>query len=143
LLGTIVPGSEELSVAMDRWGRALAAWTSPGSTVLMQRFTPDGGWQPVPLSTDTSGQPHVSADGEGNFHAVWVTNLSGSDTVMAARYPEGATGLTPPQPLEPAHSGTSKRPRVATNGKAGAVAVWFRDNGTGFSGNLVYAQRYE
>ncbi len=146
LLGAAFSGGEEPVVAMDRWGRALAAWSgSDGTqrTVLLQRFTPEGGWEPVALRTGVAGQPSVTVDGQGNFHLVWVANVEGTDRAMAARYPEGATALSATELLEPPHTGTSKRPRVASHGGSGAVVVWYRDNGTGFAGNLIYAKRYE
>jgi hypothetical protein len=62
---------------------------------------------------------------------------------MQVRYPEGSIALGTPQALEPRHSGTSKRPRAVANAAGSAAAVWYRDNGTGFSGNLVYASLYQ
>jgi hypothetical protein len=147
LLGSAASGGDEPSVALDRWGRAVAAWTAPGdvspSLLRLQRFTPEDGWQPVEVVTGRASQPSVAADGQGNFHIAWVENVSGVDRVYAARYPEGATALAFTGALEPAHGGTSKRPRVRANAAGGAVTVWYRDNGGGFSSNLVYAAAYE
>ncbi|WP_395811045.1 Ig-like domain-containing protein [Archangium minus] len=145
-LGDAPPGGDDPMVAMDRWGRAMVSWTGPragGSTVLLKRFTPESGWQPVALDRGQSVQPSVAADGQGNFHIVWVENVSGVDRVFGARYPEGATTLSFMGALEPVHGGTSKRPRVRANGAGAAVTVWYRDNGGGFSSNLVYATVYE
>jgi hypothetical protein len=146
-LGPALARTEELSVAMDRWGRALAAWVGPrggiSQTLYVQRFTLEGGWTRMDITRGSSGQPMVAADGQGNFHVLWVENLSGTDRVMQVRSPEGSIGLGAPQVLEPEHSGTSKRPRVATNTVGAAAVVWFRDNGTGFFGNLVYANLYQ
>jgi hypothetical protein len=146
-LGAALASTEEPSVAMDPWGRALAAWTGPGSTspqeLQVRRYSPNGGWVRLALETDTSGQPTVAADGQGNFHLLWVENTSGIDRVMQVRYPEGSIALGTPQPLEPQHSGTSKRPRAVANMAGSAAAVWYRDNGTGFSGNLIYGSLYQ
>jgi hypothetical protein len=146
-LGAALSWSEEPGVAMDRWGRALAAWTGPGTssaqTLYVRRFTPGGGWVRLALETGTAGQPAVVADGQGNFQVLWVENASGIDRVMQVRYAEGSIALGIPQALEPRHSGTSKRPRAAANAAGSAAAVWYRDNGTGFSGNLVYANLYQ
>ncbi|QRN98460.1 Ig-like domain-containing protein [Archangium violaceum] len=147
LLGSATSGGDEPAVAIDRWGRAVAAWTAPGdvsaSRLSLQRFTPEDGWQPVEVTTGRASQPSVAADGQGNFHIVWVANVSGVDRVYAARYPEGATALVYIGALEPAHGGTSKRPRVRANAAGAAVTAWYRDNGGGFSSNLVYAASYE
>jgi hypothetical protein len=147
VLGPALARAEELSVAMDRWGRALVAWTGPtgqlSQTVSLQRFTPEGGWSRVDFTRGISGQPVVVADGQGNFHVLWVENFAGNDRVMQLRYPEGSIAPGAPGPLEPEHSGTSKRPQVAANPAGGAAAVWYRDNGTGFFGNLVYANLYQ
>ncbi|WP_257450792.1 Ig-like domain-containing protein [Archangium lipolyticum] len=146
-LGRAVAGGDEPAVTIDRWGRAVAAWTAPGdvspSSLRLQRFTPEDGWQPVEVTTGRASQPSVAADGQGNFHIVWVGNVSGVDRVYAARYPEGATALAFIGALEPAHGGTSKRPRVRANAAGAAVTAWYRDNGGGFSSNLVYAASYE
>jgi hypothetical protein len=146
-LGAALSSAEEPSVAMDPWGRALAAWTGPGSSspqaIQVRRYSPGGGWVRLALETGTSGQPTVAADGQGNFQLLWVENASGIDRVMQARYPEGSIALGTPQALEPQHSGTSKRPRAVANTAGSTAAVWYRDNGTGFSGNLVYANLYQ
>lgn len=146
-LGAALSSTEEPSVAMDPWGRALVAWTGPGSTspqaIQVRRYNPGGGWVRLPLETSTSGQPVVAADGQGNFQLLWVENASGIDRVMQARYAEGSIALGTPRPLEPQHSGTSKRPRAVANTAGNTAAVWYRDNGTGFSGNLVYASLYQ
>jgi hypothetical protein len=145
--GAALSSTEEPSVAMDSWGRALVAWTGPGSAspqaIQVRRFSPGGGWVRLALETGTSGQPAVAADGQGNFQLLWVENASGIDRVMQVRYPEGSIALGTPGPLEPQHSGTSKRPRAVANAAGNTAAVWYRDNGTGFSGNLVYANLYQ
>ncbi len=146
LLGRGSPTWGEVAVAMDRWGRALVAWTGLGGSgpvLRLARYTVEAGWQEVDVATGRATQPVVGADGQGNFHLLWVENLSGEDRVRAARYPDGATALGAIRELEPAHGGTSKRPRLAVGSGAGAVAVWYRDNGEGFSSNLVYASAYE
>ncbi len=148
-LGQAPPGAEELGLAMDRWGRAIAAWTEPGASpgywnLFVSRFLPEEGWRtPVSVSALSASQPSVASDGQGNFHLVWVENVYGSDQVFAARYPEGATALSSAREIEPYHGGTSKRPRVRANGTGAAMTVWYRDNGGGFDSNLVYAAAYE
>jgi len=146
-LGAALSSTEEPSVAMDPWGRALVAWTGPGSSsaqaVQVRRYSPGGGWVRLALETNTSGQPVVAADGQGNFQLLWVENASGIDRVMQARLAEGSIALGTPRALEPQHSGTSKRPRAVANTAGSTAAVWYRDNGTGFSGNLVYSSLYQ
>lgn len=148
-LGEAPPAGEEPVVAMDRWGRAMAVWTRPGSSaglwlLSVSRFTPEEeGWRSVSPGLRSASQPSVASDGQGNFHFVWVENNSGSDQVFAARYPEGATAISSVQELEMYHGGTSKRPRVRANGTGAAMTVWYRDNGGGFDSNLVYAAAYE
>ncbi|AKJ07917.1 Hypothetical protein AA314_09543 [Archangium gephyra] len=150
-LGAAPPGSEEMGLAMDRWGRAMAAWTEPGSSpgfwnLFVSRFLPEEGWRtPVSVSAYSQpvSQPSVASDGQGNFHFVWVENVYGIDQVFAARYPEGATAFSSMQELEPYSTGTSKRPRVRANGAGAAMTVWYRDNGGGYSSNLVQAAAYE
>jgi hypothetical protein len=147
LLGPALARAEEVSVAMDRWGRALAAWTGPAvqgsQTVHLWRFVPEEGWTRVDVTAGIAGQAMVAADGQDNFHMLWVQNFAGNDRIMQLRYPQGSIAPGAPRPLEPEHSGTSKRPRVVANPAGGAAAVWFRDNGTGFSGNLVYSSLYQ
>lgn len=146
LLGRGSPTWGETSVAMDRWGRVLVAWTGfggVGPVLRLARYTAETGWQDVDVATGRATQPVVGADGQGNFHILWVENVSGEDRVRAARYPDGATALGPLLSLEPAHGGTSKRPRLAVSVGAGAAAVWYRDNGEGFSSNLVYSSAFE
>lgn len=146
LLGRGSPTWGEVAVAMDRWGRALVAWTGLGGSgpvLRLARYTSETGWQEVDVATGGATQPVVGADGQGNFHLLWVENVSGEDRVHSVRYPEGATALGAPRVLESAHGGTSKRPRLAVSAGAGASAVWYRDNGEGFSSNLVYASTYE
>ncbi|HYO53142.1 Ig-like domain-containing protein [Archangium sp.] len=147
-LGSAPPGGDDPSVAMDRWGRAMAAWSRPGTGsgtwyLSVSRFTPEEGWRSVSLVTWMASQPSVASDGQGNFHIVWVENEDGSDRVFAARYPEGATAISSRLAIEPVHGGTSKRPRARANGAGAATTVWYRDNGGGFSSNLVYAASYE
>jgi len=147
-LGEAPPGAEDMGISMDRWGRAMAIWTQPGSSaglwlLSVSRFTPEEGWRSVSLGYRSASQPAVASDGQGNFHLVWVENAYGLDQVFAARYPEGATTLSSVQEMEPRHGGTSKRPRVRANGTGSAMAVWYRDNGGGYSSNLVYAAAYE
>jgi hypothetical protein len=147
-LGEAPPGGDDPGLAMDRWGRAMAVWTRPdastGSWFLsVSRFSPEEGWRPVSMGSRMASQPSVASDGQGNFHLVWVENMYGVDQVFGARYPEGATAISPVQELEPYHGGTSKRPRVRANGTGAAMAVWYRDNGGGFSSNLVQAAAYE
>jgi hypothetical protein len=142
------PGGDEPGIAMDRWGRAMVAWPQPDVfsgtwSISLFRFIPEEGWWSVSMSTHRASQPSVAADGQGNFHIIWVENDRGSDRVFAARYPEGATAISSDQPIEPFHGGTSKRPRVRANGTGAATTVWYRDNGEGFSGNLVYSASYE
>ncbi|HZI05016.1 MAG TPA: hypothetical protein VEZ71_13385, partial [Archangium sp.] len=147
-LGEAPPGAEDMGLSMDRWGRAMALWTQPGSSagswfLATARFTPEEGWRSVSVGYRSASQPSVASDGQGNFHLVWVENAYGIDQIFAARYPEGATTLGPVQEMEPRHGGTSKRPRVRANGTGSAMAVWYRDNGGGYSSNLVYAAAYE
>jgi hypothetical protein len=150
-LGAAPPGAEEMGLAMDRWGRAMATWTEPDSSpgswkLFVSRFLPEEGWRtPVPVSAyyQPASQPSVASDGQGNFHFVWVENVYGIDQVFAARYPEGATAISAIEELEPHASGTSKRPRVRANGAGAAMTVWYRDNGGGYSSNLVQAAAYE
>jgi hypothetical protein len=146
-LGPSLGRAEDVSVAMDRWGRALVAWIGAGSqstqTLQLQRFIPAEGWARLDVTRGSSGQPTVAADGQGNFHVLWVENTGGIDRVMQLRSPEGSIAPTAPRPLEPEHTGTSKRPRVVANPAGGAAAVWYRDNGTGFFGNLVYASLFQ
>jgi hypothetical protein len=126
----------------------MAVWTRPSSTfdswvLSVSRFVPEEGWRSISLGTRMASQPSVASDGQGNFHLVWVENTYGIDQVFAARYPEGATAISSIVELEPYHGGTSKRPRVRANGTGSAMTVWYRDNGGGFSSNLVYAAAYE
>ncbi|HYO74036.1 MAG TPA: Ig-like domain-containing protein, partial [Archangium sp.] len=147
-LGQAPPGAEELGLAMDRWGRAMAVWTEPGASpgywnLFVSRFLPEEGWRsPVSVSSYPASQPSVASDGQGNFHIVWVENMSGADQVFAARYPEGATAISSLREIEPNQGGTSKRQRVRATGTGAAMAVWNRDNGGGYSSNLVYAAAY-
>lgn len=147
LLGPALARAEEVGVAMDRWGRALAVWTGPAAqssqTLHLWRFKREDGWTRVDFSTGIAGQPSVAADGQGNFHMLWVQNFAGIDRLMQLRYPEGSIAPGAPRPLEPEHSGTSKRPRVVANAEGGSAAVWYRDNGSGFFGNLVYSSLYQ
>ncbi|MFY0528133.1 Ig-like domain-containing protein [Archangium gephyra] len=147
-LGDAPPGGDDPALALDRWGRAMAVWTRPSSTfdswvLSVSRFVPEEGWRSIPLGTRMASQPAVASDGQGNFHLVWVENTYGIDQVFAARYPEGATAINSLVEMEPYHGGTSKRPRVRANGTGAAMTVWYRDNGGGFSSNLVYAAAYE
>ncbi|WP_375768361.1 Ig-like domain-containing protein [Archangium gephyra] len=147
-LGEAPPGGDDPGLAMDRWGRAMAVWTRPEAStgfwfLSVSRFVPKEGWRSISLGTRMASQPSVASDGQGNFHLVWVENTYGIDQVFAARYPEGATAISSVVELEPYHGGTSKRPRVRANGTGSAMTVWYRDNGGGFSSNLVYAAAYE
>ena len=136
---------DDFAVAVDFQGTALAVWTQidGAPTLYTSRFTPAGGWATLQQALTTSSRPSVAVDAEGNFHLAWIYNYQGSDLVVSARYPEGASALGAPRALEGFHAATSKRPRIATNAAGGAVTVWARDNGTGASGNLVYANLFE
>jgi hypothetical protein len=145
-LGTAPPASEEPSLALDRWGRAMAAWTtlsSSTSRMFLARFSLEDGWRPVSLTEGEARQPSVAADGQGNFHVLWVETVFTQARVYRARFAEGSIGPGFLGALEPEHDGIPKRPRVRANAAGGAVAVWYRDNGGGFSSNLVYAASYE
>jgi len=136
---------DDFAVAVDFQGTALAAWTQiDGSpTLYTSRFTPTGGWATHQQALASSSRPSVAVDAGGNFHLAWIYNYQGSDLVVSARYPEGASALGASRSLEGLHGATSKRPRIAVNAAGGAVTVWARDNGTGASGNLVYANLFE
>jgi len=136
---------DDFAVAVDFQGTALAVWTQiDGAPALYtSRFTPAGGWATHQQALTTSSRPSVAVDAGGNFHLAWIYNYQGSDLVVSARYPEGASALGASRVLEGLHGATSKRPRIATNAAGGAVTVWARDNGTGASGNLVYANLFE
>jgi hypothetical protein len=136
---------EDFAVAVDFQGTALAAWTQVDGapTLYTSRFTPGGGWATFQKALDSASRPAVAVDAGGNFHLVCIYNYLGSDLVVAARYPEGASALGPAYAIEGTHGATSKRPRITTNAAGGAAAIWARDNGTGASGNLVYANLFQ
>ena len=139
------PVEEDFAVAVGFQGTALAVWTQIDGTPTLytSRFTPAGGWPTHQKAHDSSSRPSVAVDAEGNFHLAWIYNSLGSDLVFTARYPESASVLGPARALEGLHGATSKRPRLMSNAAGGAVAIWARDNGTGVSGNLVYANLFE
>jgi hypothetical protein len=136
---------DDFAVAVDFQGTALAVWTQidGAPTLYTSRFTPTGGWATFQRALESSSRPSVAVDAGGNFHLAWIYNYLGSDLVVSARYPEGASALGPAPSLEGIHGATSKRPRISANAAGGAVTVWARDNGTGAAGNLVYANLFE
>jgi hypothetical protein len=132
-------------VALDAEGNALTAWSQirDFSSLYTCRFMPEQGWSTCQQATVYAAAPSVGVDGNGNFHIVWIANSFGVERISTARYPSGASSISPPQFLEGFHEGTSKRPRVAVNAAGAAVGVWARDNGTGSSGNLIYVNSYQ
>jgi hypothetical protein len=152
LPGGTIPG-EDLGVAMDRLGRALAVWTGPNASGVpiphFARFTPETGWRTVDFPLESpSHSAAVAVDGQGNFHIAWVESYSyyRSDLVFALRLREGASILDYTEyyllDAYPITAGNSKRPRLAANQAGEAVGVWYRDDGTGFSTNRVLSSTF-
>ena len=123
------PGFEadDVEVAASPGGIAIAIWsreTATGVVIQASVRKPGGPWGAVKdLSSNvqTSFQPHVALDRQGNATAVWAR--SGLPIQAAVRPRGGVWGA--PQDISPLGGGAAL-PQVAYDRNGKAIAVWYR-----------------
>jgi hypothetical protein len=134
---------DEFTVVADPRGHALAVWKQ-FDWQYVARFTPERGWsgegQPDSYLDSPLG---VTTDSNGNFHFAWVEHGNSQYVLTAGHFPEGTVHMAGFQSLHTASKASPKSPRLVANASGDVVLVYTLDNGSGFSGNLVYASTYE
>jgi hypothetical protein len=144
-------------VALDAKGNAVVVWeqSTTGKRFVQAATRPAGGgsvkdgWSAAqdvsPAGQNDYYNPDVAIDGMGNAVAVWYgyDRTSSNYVIQAATRPAGGgsvkDGWSAPRDLSTAE-GYAFNPRVATNAKGDAVAVWSRYNSTDTNtANLIVA----
>jgi len=130
-------------VAIDPTGRGAAIWRRSDGSIWANRYVPGGvGWlTDERLDSDTGGgdYPHVALDETGNGMAVWEESDGVRKNLRARRY-SAETSWGPTQLIETNNSGDVFRPRVATDPRGNALAVFAQDDGTRWN---MWANRFE
>ena len=126
---------EDVQIAAGGNGSAVAVWKAFGETralIQASRFVPASGWTPpVNVSEgipDSASDPQVAMDAAGRALAVW-THANGSYHAIYASRSEPSGGWGPPVRIGSASvnaSASGRFPRVAMDGRGGAIAVWER-----------------
>lgn len=123
-------------VAVDDSGNVVAVWLyspSSDSKVQSSRLTAGGvSWStPEDLSVvgEEAATPQVSADGSGNFVAVWRLTDVGGTIIQSSQLAAGEANWSEPAQLS-VSGRSADNPQVSANGAGNAVAVWQRSDGS-------------
>ena len=123
--------ADELRLALDSGGAALAAWrATAGGTSRIQAAArpPGGGWSPaVDLSSGpAASQPAIAVDRAGNAGAAWRAASTGSGVIQVALRAGGLWGA--PTDVSPVPGGDS--PHLAFDSVGNGAVVWSEPAGT-------------
>ena len=128
-----VGNAENVQVAVNTSGQAVAVWQQPDSTSInihAARYSPATGWhtpEPIDTEPETSQQPAVAIDAQGNAFVVWLRSEGSSNSVWARRFtPQGGWGS--PVLLETG-LGDAGNPQVAVDGSGNAIVVFWQQEG--------------
>ena len=125
-------GAEDLDLAVNPDGSAVAAWVQPqsgGTFVVQAGLRPFGGsWAaPQTLSEPSSSQsldPDVAIDADGNAVVAWSLPSSASQSAVQARLRPFAIGSWQPVQTLSTTGALAVRPEVTIGPSGGAVAAW-------------------
>jgi hypothetical protein len=136
-------------IAIDANGNAIAVWPQPNGdnyTIWSNHYTPSIGWgTPAPLepdastgASDSSIDPQIKLDANGNAIAVWVRSDNITSHVWSNRYVAG-NGWTMAVPIDDnaVNAGTA---RIAFDTSGNAIAVWDQSDAAGSF--HMWAKRY-
>jgi len=141
--------------ATDGAGNWVAVWDSEDSLggtvggegdILVARSNDNGATWTAPAALNTNANadsgldllPQVTTDGAGNWVAAWSsTETIGNDLdILVARSTDNGVTWTAPAALNTnaaSDSGNDWRPQVTTDGTGNWVAVWFSNEGFGYT----------
>ena len=138
-----VGNAENVQVAVNTSGQAVAVWQQPDSTSInihAARYSPGTGWhtpEPIDTEPETAQQPAVAIDAQGNAFVVWLRSEGSSNSVWARRF-TAQGGWGSPVLLETG-LGDAGNPQVAVDGSGNAIVVFWQQGGGRVS---VVANRY-
>ena len=128
-----VGNAENVQVAVNTSGEAVAVWQQPDSTSInihAARYSPATGWhtpEPIDTEPETSQQPAVAIDAQGNAFVVWLRSEGSSNSVWARRF-TAQGGWGSPVLLETG-LGDAGNPQVAVDGSGNAIVVFWQQEG--------------
>jgi hypothetical protein len=128
-----VGNAENVQVAVNTSGEAVAVWQQPDSTSInihAARYSPATGWhtpEPIDTEPETAQQPAVAIDGQGNAFVVWLRSEGSSNSVWARRF-TAQGGWGSPVLLETG-LGDAGNPQVAVDGSGNAIVVFWQQEG--------------
>ncbi len=136
-------------VAIDALGNALVVWSQSDGTrynIWASRYTVGSGWGEAELiETDNAGDasgPQIAIDASGNGWAVWSQSDGGtSRNIWLNRYTAGS-GWGEAELIGDGNAGRALSPQIAVNASGDALVVWVQSDGTGSSGNHIWARRH-
>ncbi|MGE4178157.1 MAG: hypothetical protein AB7G65_20225 [Thermoleophilia bacterium] len=125
-------GAEDLDVAVNPDGSAVAAWVQPqpGGTFAVQAAVRlfGGSWAaPETLSAPIASQsldPDAAIDGDGNAVVAWAAPASASVSAVEARLRPFAIGAWQPAQTLSTAGALAVRPEVTIGPSGGVVAAW-------------------
>ena len=126
--------SEDVQVACDKNGNAIAVWNHYGGKLYANRYVAGTGWGTTDI-VDSEGQDYyeqIAFDSNGNAIAVWGKYASNSSNVWASRYVVGAgwgAGAIVNTTLDKA-----SEPQIVIDKNGNATAVWVQ-NGSIYASN--------
>ena len=128
-----VGNAENVQVAVNTSGEAVAVWQQPDSTSInihAARYSPATGWhtpEPIDTEPETAQQPAVAIDAQGNAIVVWLRSEGSSNSVWARRY-TAQGGWGSPVLIENG-LGDAGNPQVAVDGSGNAIVVFWQQEG--------------
>jgi len=126
--------SEDVQIACDKNGNAIAVWNHYGGKLYANRYVAGTGWGTTDI-VDSEGQDYseqIAFDSNGNAIAVWGKYASNSSNVWASRYVVGAgwgAGAIVNTTLDKA-----SEPQIVIDKNGNATAVWVQ-NGSIYASN--------
>ena len=128
-----VGNAENAQVAVNASGQAVAVWQQPDGmsiNIHAARFSPATGWhtpEPIDTEPETSQQPAVAIDAQGNAFVAWLRSEGSSNSVWARRF-TAQGGWGSPVLIENG-LGDAGNPQVAVDGSGNAIVVFWQQEG--------------
>jgi hypothetical protein len=143
-------GGDNLQLAVERDGRALAIWDVgvPGGPdphhIWASAYVPGTGWEaPVLVESETvsnASAPDVAFDGSGNALAVWLQGSVGMEAIWSRRYLAGS-GWGTAAPIDASSSEiAAAKSALLFDGGGNAMVAWVGTNG---SSQGPFVSRYD
>ncbi len=147
-----VDAQKRPSVAMDKDGNFVVAWTTSSSghddhDIVAQRFAADGAARGAAfaVSTNTAGtqlSPSVDMGADGNFVVAWTSEAQDGAGVFAQRYYAGGAPLGAEFRVDADVGGRALNPSVGVDALGGHIVVWETALAEG-AGYDIVGQRYD